>query len=538
MPPLRTGRVLTAYPLFWALSGMCAIVCVAPALMLTGSLLLADFTLGGLHDLEVAWPVSAVLPGGAVGTVAPNPAQTLRQIVESRQSQTLLLQCLCMALTIAVAVGLARRGWTVLVRRVDRALSLLPAGTPVATGDEMDRLTQALIRLAARRAGTDAEADWQRGFNAELARRNAEDLHCLNLVAELLESAPPSGFTMTKALDVLVHKLGANAAALQLGLNAQRALHSDDVVAAPRAPVCLAEGRLHAEIAAMSMRQDIAPDGHGVRSLVAPIRRDDETIALLVVEGADVFDFDPARVQLVRTVARLIALALVGVSRGHEERRAALLEERAAIARELHDSLAQSLAFLKIQVARMQVALREAPGSDTTAAVAVQVRDGVSSVYRQVKELIAAFRVQMGSRGLVEALHQAVAEFGQKSGGIAIALDIRIEGCRLTVNEEFHLLQVVREALSNTVRHARATHVEVSVATLPGGAVLASVDDDGKGFTPATGEIPHYGLAIMRERAQSLGGQLQVLALPSGGTRVCLEFVPESMAPERAARGL
>ncbi len=530
--------MLASYPLFWALSGLCAIVCVAPALMLTGSVLLADFTLDGLRDLEAAWRVSSAVPVDAGDATSRNPAQALRQIVESRQAQTLLLQCLCMVLTIAVAAGLACRGWSVLVRRVDSALSLLPPGTPVASGDEIDRLTQAVIRLAARRAGTDAEADWQRGFNAELARRNAEDLHCLNLVAELLESAPPSAFTMAKALDVLVHKLGAGAAALQLGVHAQRALHCEDVVAAPRLPVCLAHSRLLAEIGAMSMRQDIAADGSGVRSLVAPIRRDDETIALLVVEGPDAFDFDPARVVLVRTVARLIALALVGVSRGHEERRVALLEERAAIARELHDSLAQSLAFLKIQVARLQVALREAPGSETTAAVAFQVRDGVSSVYRQVKELIAAFRVQMGSRGLVEALHQAVAEFGQKSGGIAIALDIRIEGCRLTVNEEFHLLQVVREALSNTVRHARATHVQVSVATLPGGAVLASVDDDGKGFLPVTGEIPHYGLAIMRERAQSLGGHLQVVPLPAGGTRVCLEFVPESMAPERAARGL
>jgi hypothetical protein len=161
--------VLASYPLFWALSGLCAIVCVAPALMLTGSILLADFTLDGLRDLEVTWRASAALPIDAVEATSRNPAQTLRQIVESRQAQTLLLQCLCMVLTIAVAAGLACRGWSVLVRRVDSALSLLPPGTPVASGDEIDRLTHAVIRLAARRAGTDAEADWQRGFNAELA---------------------------------------------------------------------------------------------------------------------------------------------------------------------------------------------------------------------------------------------------------------------------------------------------------------------------------------------------------------------------------
>ena len=105
----------------------------------------------------------------------------------------------------------------------------------------------------------------------------------------------------------------------------------------------------------------------------------------------------------------------------------------------------------------------------------------------------------------------------------------------LTVNEEFHVLQVVREALSNTVRHARAAHVSVSLTSTPGGPVVAAVQDDGRGFSQAIAEPQHYGLSIMHERAASLGGELSINAQEDAGTRVCLTFLPASATAQPPA---
>ena len=108
-------------------------------------------------------------------------------------------------------------------------------------------------------------------------------------------------------------------------------------------------------------------------------------------------------------------------------------------------------------------------------------------------------------------------------------LDNRLAGCPLNVNEEIHVLQVVREALSNVARHARATRAGIALRCEHGTAIV-TVDDDGIGYTPAAdGEPHHYGLIIMQERARSLGGDVRILHRNEGGTRVELRFTPAEL---------
>jgi two-component system nitrate/nitrite sensor histidine kinase NarX len=95
------------------------------------------------------------------------------------------------------------------------------------------------------------------------------------------------------------------------------------------------------------------------------------------------------------------------------------------------------------------------------------------------------------------------------------------------VNEEFHILHVVREALSNIVRHSGAKHVSILMQLKSSGEVELTIDDDGVGFTPASSTYDHHGQAIMKERAQTLGGEVEVMARRYGGTRVCLSFMPK-----------
>jgi two-component system nitrate/nitrite sensor histidine kinase NarX len=112
----------------------------------------------------------------------------------------------------------------------------------------------------------------------------------------------------------------------------------------------------------------------------------------------------------------------------------------------------------------------------------------------------------------------------------------------LSVNEEINILQIVREALSNVARHARANHASVRLAYRDG-RVTVTVEDDGVGLGGAqpAARAHHYGLAIMQERARALGGELEVAPRRDGdgrGTRVALRFVAARRRQRPAAATL
>lgn len=175
---------------------------------------------------------------------------------------------------------------------------------------------------------------------------------------------------------------------------------------------------------------------------------------------------------------------------------------------------------MKIQVSR----LKPFVGDGEAAQVLYELREGLNSAYRQLRELLTTFRMRIEGGGLATALQNTVEEFSGR-GGIPIALEVHLAGCTLSPNEEIHTLQIVREALSNVINHAHARHATVKVECLDSGAVAARVEDDGIGIRRAA-DTHHYGMTIMEERAKYLGGELLVENLPTLGTRVTLHFVP------------
>ncbi|MCP5279155.1 MAG: type IV pili methyl-accepting chemotaxis transducer N-terminal domain-containing protein [Thiobacillus sp.] len=241
--------------------------------------------------------------------------------------------------------------------------------------------------------------------------------------------------------------------------------------------------------------------------------------------------------QLLEALIRHIGIAL-GMSRKLEqERLLALQEERSTIARELHDSIAQSLSYMKIQASLLQPVLSDPVRREQAETVLRDLREGITAAYRQLRELLATFRLKMESDFLT-LLAAAVDEYASR-GGLSIHLETRLEGCQLTPNQEIHTLQIMREALSNVLRHAHASQAWVRVVNGAGVEVEASVEDDGIG--PA-GEIDaiaedtfHYGLTIMRERAQGLHGHLEVGPRPGGGTRVTLRFHAQPVQVQEVA---
>lgn len=232
------------------------------------------------------------------------------------------------------------------------------------------------------------------------------------------------------------------------------------------------------------------------------------------------------QIRLAESIGAQFAGALGQREREAERRRLALAEERAVIARELHDSLAQSLSYLRIQTTRMQAALEESEGRDQAAAVLAELRTGLAEAYAQLRELLDTFRLRLTEGGLGPALEAAVSETAER-GEVRVALYHAGNEPPLTANEELHLVQIAREALANVIQHAGARHCEVRLAADAEGRVCLTVDDDGSG--PPSGEPEHhYGLVIMRERAESLGGRLALTHRPEGGTRVQVCFQPEA----------
>jgi two-component system nitrate/nitrite sensor histidine kinase NarX len=274
----------------------------------------------------------------------------------------------------------------------------------------------------------------------------------------------------------------------------------------------------------------VHPLGGGRRVLSLPLRDTEQDYGVLQLEMPPGRELAPWQTQLLDALSRHIGIAIGTARRTEQSRRLSLLEERAALARELHDSLAQSLAYMKIQVSRLKPLLPAAsPGqanSGEAGEVLAELREGLNSAYRQLRELLTTFRLRIEGEGLAAALQTTVAEFAAR-GNIPIALDVHLAGCTLTPNEEIHALQIVREALSNVLNHAQASQAQVNASCEGDGSVLATVTDDGIGVHQPAG-AHHYGMTIMEERAKHLGGQLTVENLPTSGTRVTLHFTPSS----------
>ncbi len=260
----------------------------------------------------------------------------------------------------------------------------------------------------------------------------------------------------------------------------------------------------------------------GGRLLSLPLKDAEQSYGVLQLEMPDGKELEPWQTQLLEALSRHIGIAIGTARRTEQNRRLSLLEERAAIARELHDSLAQSLSYMKIQVSRLKPHV-EGSGAEATQ-VLHELREGLNSAYRQLRELLTTFRLRIEGEGLNSALQSTVAEFSSR-GDIPIELDVHLAGCFLSANEEIHTLQIVREALSNVLNHARASQARVRVECGSDGAVSAIIEDNGVGIRKLAG-AHHYGMTIMEERAKNLGGALSIETPETSGTRVTLRFTP------------
>lgn len=235
--------------------------------------------------------------------------------------------------------------------------------------------------------------------------------------------------------------------------------------------------------------------------------------------------FAEADEEVLRLFAALAAVAIENARLHAEVQVLATLQERERIARELHDSLAQVLGFIRLQVA----AAREAAAQGETTALRellAQIETAAGEAYADVREAILGLRSRVGTeRDLLNTLRQYLDRY-QRQTGLTVHLEASptVATARLSPAAEVQLLRIIQEALTNVRKHARARQVWLRLATLTGdaqGALQCQVVDDGRGFDPCllAGDL-HFGLATMHERAESVGGRLRIESAPGQGTCV------------------
>lgn len=260
------------------------------------------------------------------------------------------------------------------------------------------------------------------------------------------------------------------------------------------------------------------------QALVLPVVAGHLTLGYLTVGYLEAPDSSTR--QLLNTLADQLATAIYLEQRIEEQQQLSLIQERTIIARELHDSLAQSLSYLKMQVARLERMHAKQFPAERQTEVINDLREGLNSAYRQLRELLTTFRLSLDKSGLQPALEQTIREFSQRLG-FDISFMHQVPPYLLSANEEIHILQITREALVNTVKHARAHWARVSL-TFQQAQLHLAIEDDGIGLESDDSPPMHYGLVIMRDRARHINARLTLHNRPEGGTGVHLYMTPEA----------
>lgn len=209
----------------------------------------------------------------------------------------------------------------------------------------------------------------------------------------------------------------------------------------------------------------------------------------------------------------------------------ATTQERERLSRDLHDGLAQVLSYILVRLDLVDSLTRNGRSAEAAAEIAL-LRRTTESLYSDVRESISGLRSRLDQRDLVPALRDYLDEFEERHG-IVTALSTERESLDIRPTDAMEVFRIVQEALANVRKHAFAEHVSVSLETPRPGQLALTVADDGRGFDAEaiSSSGQSYGLVGMQERAEALGGELEVESCPGVGTRISLK-IPTSSRPK------
>lgn len=291
-------------------------------------------------------------------------------------------------------------------------------------------------------------------------------------------------------------------------------IDSDDARWSPAACDCVREIRKCAG----------AGQGHRHRVFAVPLHYRGGACGVLNLFLPDEREPPAALSPLLAALGNMLGLSLENALLTQKNLQASVTHERQMLANEVHDSLAQNLTSMRMRTVLLHDAIERRDDGRAFKYLG-EIHDSLAVSHRRVRELITHFRSQMDPRGLVHALNEAGAAL-EEPGGTEFRFDNRIDQLQLSSEQEMQVFHIAREALANIAKHARARHCRLSLEERRG-VFLVTVEDDGVGLAAnrdAIADHGHFGLNIMQERAERLGGRIDIDSPGGAGTRIRLSF--------------
>ncbi len=268
--------------------------------------------------------------------------------------------------------------------------------------------------------------------------------------------------------------------------------------------------------------------------MMAPLITGGKTVGLIMVESQVANTFDESDLEILETLAFQVASAIEHARLLQKTREIAIVEERTRLARDMHDGVAQNLAYLLIQVDRCLNMVEEGGKLEKQLEqISALLKQNIEELRRNIFDLRP---VELEGKSVFEVLKNFVTEFGQR-WNLKTTCVIEGEFVEVSPEVESSLYRILQETLSNARQHARCTELSVKVAIKDNQWVTLEVQDNGQGFdanqvaqdlhrsqaknlSPREGQGKGLGLISMRERATRVGGQLTVESDNYQGTRV------------------
>lgn len=360
-------------------------------------------------------------------------------------------------------------------------------------------------------------------------------LAALNAIAEVVSRSLDLEEVLAAALDKTLEVMGMESGeafrlgddGLTLRLLAHRGLSDAFVAQAGLLPLSEALGGDRPADGPVVRRVDAYPPGRsrarleaeGLQLLVAiPLTAKGRLLGMMYLGTRAPRALTESEEGLLAAVGQQVGVAVENARLYEQAEQLAVIQERSRLARDLHDSVTQSLYSLTLfaEAGRRQLAAGDAARAEASLA---QLGETARQALREMRLLVYELRpLVLETEGLVGALRQRLDAVERRSG---VRVHLAVEGAvDLPASVEEALYRIGQEALNNALKHAQATEITVRLWAA-GDAVTLEVEDDGRGFgAGAEGAGGGIGLASMRERAERLGGAVEVLSVPGEGTRV------------------
>ena len=376
---------------------------------------------------------------------------------------------------------------------------------------------------------------------ADLARTNQE-LSTLYEITAFLHKAPSNKDTMTVFLQKVMALAGAPSGSIRL-LN-QQGEHMDMTAHINVPPALLANADCTDAHACLCGEALFEPDFviypmesadpqllcHKLQLdhlTVYQIQLREQTLGLLTLYY-DRHQVDPHQeLPIITLLCSQLAVSIENNRLGMRETQFAVLEERNIMAQGLHDSIAQSLSFLNLQLQMLDAAIRKS-NNDKIQQHLSFLNTGVQQCYDDVRELLNNFRLKLAHASFQEVLNSVIERFKAQQATDA-TLRYVTDGQDLSPQQQLQLVFIVQEALSNIRKHAQASEVLIDFSHQSDGIKL-KIQDNGVGFDTQINKEKqghHIGLSIMQERIAQIQGQISLESALGKGTRILVSIHPQ-----------